>query len=334
MAKWKVLITDKEYENINNEKAVLEKIGAEIFVFQEKKEERIIEILKDVKPDAIIVQFAPITRRVIECMPQCKIIAKYAIGYDNVDVAAATEHNICVTNVLDYCVDEVSTHTVALLLCMLRKITVLNSQVKSGVWGYNNVKKIHSLHTMVLGLNSFGKIARLTAEKMKPFGVKMIAYDPYVPAELMQSYGVEQVSFDELIERSDILSNHVGVTDSTRGMFNWEVFKKMKQNAFIINTGRGPVINEPDLIRALESKEIAGAALDVLDPEPVQKNNPLLGMDNVIITPHMAYYTEESLGSLQRMAAENVAQRLEGFMPRYFVNREISEKLGLKKLID
>ena len=335
MAKWKVVLTDREFESINIEEEVLAKVDAELLDFQVKDEQDVIAVVKEINPDAVIMQYANLTRRVMENMPKCQIISKYAIGLDRIDITAATEHDICIGNVRDYCTDEVSTHAVALLLDLTRKVSLLNAQLKNtGEWGYNNAKKIYNLRGMTLGLNGFGKIAQLVAEKMKPFGVEIIACSPSVPADFARKRGVELVSFDELVKRSDVLSTHVPDKEGTRGLFNKAVFKNMKNSAYLINTGRGTAINEPELIWALENKEIAGAALDVTDPEPIQKDSPLLAMDNVIITPHVAYYSEDSLERLQRLTAENVAQRLTGFAPRFLANPELKEKLGLKVLSD
>jgi D-3-phosphoglycerate dehydrogenase len=332
MAKWKVVFTDSEYENINTEIEVLAKVDAEIFVYQVKDEKDVMAVVGDC--DAVIMQYANLTRPVIESMKKCQIISKTAIGLDRIDIAAATEHNICVAHVKDYCIDEVSTHAVALILDLNRKISLLNKTTKSGVWNYKVAKNIYNLRGLTLGFNSFGKIAQLTAEKMKPFGVEIISYDPFVPAEVAAQHDVKLVSFEELVAKSDTLSTHVPDMPATRGMFNKDVFKNMKNTAYIINTGRGPVIKEEDLIWALQNKEIAGAALDVTDPEPIRPGNPLLEMDNVILTPHAAFYSEESQKKLQRLVAENVAQRLQGYAPRFFANPELKEKLGLKDLVD
>ena len=319
MAKWKVVLTDREFESIHIEKEVLAQVDAELLDFQVKDEKDVIAVVKEINPDAVIMQYANLTRQVMENMPKCQIISKYAIGLDRIDIAAATEHGICIGHVRDYCIDEVSTHAVALVLDLNRKVSLLNAQLKNtGVWSYNNAKKIYNLRGMTLGLNGFGKIAQLVAEKMDPFGVKIIACSPSVPADFARKQGVELVSFEELVKRSDVLSTHVPDREGTRGLFTRAVFKNMKNTAYLVNTGRGTVINETDLIWALENKEIAGAALDVTDPEPIQKDNPLLAMDNVIITPHVAYYSEDSLERLQRLTAENIAQRLEGFAPRFW----------------
>ncbi|MBN7774113.1 C-terminal binding protein [Clostridium aminobutyricum] len=334
MAKWKVVLTDRQFNSIDDERAILEAIGAELLDYQIQDEDSLIKLFKEVNPDAVIMQYANLSRRVIESMPNCQIIAKYAIGLDRIDIPAATENNVCVSNVRDYCIDEVSTHTVALILAITRKITVLNRETKLGNWSYKNMGSVRNLRGLTLGLNSFGKIAQLVAEKMAPYGINIIAYDPFVPADVAAAKGIKLVSFDELVEQSDILSTHVPDMDGTRGMFNKSVFKRMKNTSYLINTGRGPVVNELDLIEALKSGEIAGAALDVTDPEPIQPDNPLCSMNNVIITPHAAYYSDDSEKTLKILTAENVAQRLQGYAPRFLANPELKEKLSLKTLTE
>ena len=332
MAKWKVVITDREFENIDIEREILAKVDAEVIEYQVKDEKDVMKVVEDC--DAVIMQYANLSKSVIDKMKNCKIISKYAIGLDRIDIDAATEKNICVAHVRDYCIDEVSTHAVGLILNSTRKISLLNNITKTAVWDYKVAKPIYNLRGLTLGFNSFGKIAQMVASKMTPFGMELIAYDPFVPEEIAEACGVRLVDFDELVTKSDVLSTHVPDMPKTRGMFNKKVFEAMKQTSFLINTGRGPVINEEDLIWALNENEISGAALDVTDPEPVQSGNPLLEMDNVVITPHAAYYSEDSQRSLQRLTAENVAQRLSGFAPRYFANPELKEKLGLRDLED
>jgi len=331
MAKWKVVLTDREFENIDQEISILKKVDAEVFAYQVKDENDLINIVKDA--DAVIMQYANLTSRVINSMEKCKIISKYAIGLDRIDIAAATKKNICVCNVPDYCIDEVSTYTIALLLGLNRKISFLCKTVKKGIWDYKLAKKIYSLAGAKIGLIGFGRIAKDVARKAQIFGLEVVAMDPFVEQEVADQYKVRMVDFDELIETSDIVSIHVPDIPSTKGMMNRNAFKRMKTTAYLLNMGRGPVINELDLIWALQNKEIAGAALDVTDPEPIAIDSPLLNMDNVIITPHAAYYTEESQAELQRRTAESVAQRLDGYYPKDLANKEIKRFVNLKEYV-
>ena len=329
MSRLKVVVTDYEYQSLERERQIINGIGADFCdTFQCRTEDQVIEAAGDA--DAIIVQYAPITRRVIENLKNCKVIATYGIGTDKIDVRAATECGICVANVPDYGIEEVSDHTILLLLAVARKLTFLNQAVKSGVWDYKLAKPIYRIRGKELGVIGFGKIPRLVARKAHGFGLNISSYDPFVTEEVCDAEGCRKVEFDDLIQRCDFISIHVPLTSETRHMFNAEVFKKMKKTAYLISVGRGPVVDEVALIEALQKGEIAGAALDVTEKEPIAADNPLLRMDNVIITPHAAWYSEEAAAALQRGAAEQVAQVLQGrCYPRNLVNRELKGKLDL-----
>lgn len=326
----KVVVTDYEYKSLDLEREEIGKIKADFFdTYQCKTEEQVIAAAKDA--DGIIVQYAPITRRVIESLEKCKIIATYGIGTDKIDVQAATERGICVANVPDYGIEEVSDHALLLLLALVRKVVVLNNAVKSGVWDYKLAKPVYRIKGKKLGLIGFGRIPRLVAEKARGFGLDISCYDPYVAKEAVAQAGVRKLEFDELIAEADFISIHVPYTQETRHMFKAETFKKMKKTSFLVNVGRGPVVDEQALISALLNGEIAGAALDVTEKEPISPHSPLLKMENVIITPHAAWYSEEAAAALQKGAAQQVVQVLQGFYPQNLVNREVKEKLNLKE---
>jgi len=239
-----------------------------------------------------------------------------------VDLAAATEAGIVVTKVPDYCIDEVSDHAMALLLAAARKIPFANSRVHAGRWEMRAVVPIHRLRGSVLGLAGFGRIPQLVAPKAKAFGLRVVAYDPYVPADVFAAAGVESVSFEELLKISDFISIHTPLMPETNRLFRAETFQKMKPTAYLINTARGPIIDEADLARALDAGQLAGAALDVMTQEP-PANSPLFGRDNVILTPHTSFYSEESLVDLQTKAAEEVVRVLSNQPPRNPVNPEV-----------
>jgi D-3-phosphoglycerate dehydrogenase len=258
----------------------------------------------------------------IRQMSRCRIIARFGIGVDNVDVAAATGAGIVVTRVPDYCLDEVSDHTMALLLALVRKIPFANSLVNAGRWGMPAVAPIHRLRGTVLGLVGFGKIPQLLAPKAKAFGIKLVAYDPYVSESVMSIAGVEQVDFAKLLKVSDYVSIHTPLLPETHHLFNADIFAQMKPTAYLINTARGPIVDEAALAHALETRRIAGAALDVLSSEP-PVISPLFGRDNVILTPHMSFYSVESLIELQTKAAEDVVRVLTGQMPHNPINPEV-----------
>lgn len=324
MAKFKVLVTDYEYKTLEYEEKVLAEIDAELLKAQCKTEEEVIEAAKEV--DALLVQYAPIGRKVFAALPRLKAVARYGVGLDVIDLEAATEHGVYVVNVPDYCEDEVSDHTLALLMACTRKVVLLNNDVKGGNWDFNISKPIFRLRGKTLGIVGFGKIPRKLAEKAKVFGLEIFVYDPFVNKEVEEEYGVKLLELDELMKRADFVSIHVPLNKNTRHMISTHEFELMKESAFIINTARGPVIDEKALINALKDNKIAGAALDVIEEEPIAKDSSLLEMDNVIITPHVAWYSEEAQVELQTKAAQGVADVLLGKEPKYLVNKEVLNK--------
>ncbi|NYF23788.1 C-terminal binding protein [Sporosarcina sp. JAI121] len=328
MSCYKVIVTDYEYTTFAPEQEVLSKIGIELTYKQCRTEEDVIAECKDA--DALISQYAPISRKVIEKLEKCKVIARYGVGFNTIDIDAATEMGIMVGNVTDYCLDEVSDHTIALLLSSARKITKLNNAVKSGTWNFNVGVPIFRLRGRTLGLVGFGNIPQTVAKKAQAFGLTVIAYDPFVSEAVAHEMNVKLVTLDDLCKLSDYVSIHVPLNKHTEGMISNEQFSKMKREAFIINTSRGRIIDEKALINALEEGKIAGAGLDVLEIEPIDQNNPLLKMDNVILTPHAAFNSVEAEVELKRKTAQNVADVLSGYYPRYLVNKEVKKTVKLE----
>lgn len=318
MYKKKVIITDYYYENIDQEHQIMAELGADLHGFHCKTEDEVIAVASDC--DALICQFAPITRRVIESLKHCKVIVRYAIGVDNIDIYAAEERGIYVCNVPDYSIDEVSNMAIALLLDCAKKLTYLAGQVKQGNCSYTVVKPLFRMEGKTLGLVGFGRIPRLISKKMSGFGLDIITYDPMVNEQAAFDLCVTPVSFDELLQRSDYISVHCPLMDSTRHMFNKKTFLRMKPTACFINTARGGIVKEEDLVWALSEHKIAMAGIDVTEDEPISVNHPLLHMDNAIVTPHVAWYSEEAVRSLQRKAAEEVARVLRCEMPLNSVN--------------
>jgi D-3-phosphoglycerate dehydrogenase len=330
MKKWKVVVTDWEYADLRYEEEVLRHDQIEFIPAQCRTEEEVIAVCRDA--DALINQYTPISGTVIAALENCKVITRYGVGIDTIDLEAATEKGICVANVPDYCKDEVADHALALLLGLTRKVTLANHDVKNGKWDFKVTKPIYRLRGRVLGLVGFGMIPQSLTEKVKPLGLQVIAYDPYVPEEAAKEKGVKLVTLDELCKQSDIISVHAPLTKSTRGMIGIGQFRLMKKEAIIINTSRGPVIDENALIEALSDGLIAGAALDVLEKEPIRPNHPLLSMENVILTPHVAWYSEESAAELRFKAAAGVADvLLYGEYPKYLVNQQVKNKVQLKE---
>ena len=319
MGQFLVAVADSVFPNLHPAQAVLSKIGAELRLAEKPTPEGIVQVARDA--DAVLVTYAKITADMIRQMPRCRIIARFGIGVDNVDIAAATAAGIVVTRVPDYCIDEVSDHTLALLLALVRKIPFANTRAHAGRWEMSAVVPVHRLRGRVLGLVGFGRIPQLVAPKAKAFGLKVVTYDPYVGHELTTAAGVARVDFPELVKVSDYISIHTPLMPETEGLFNADVFRQMKPTTYLINTARGPIVDEAALARALDAGQLAGAALDVLSQEPPTAS-PLFGRDNVILTPHMSFYSVESLVELQTKAAEEVARVLSGQTPRNPVNPE------------
>jgi len=318
MSKFKVVLTDNIFPDLIMEREILAKVDAELVEVTESA--NVGPECEDA--DAVINTYEQVPAEMIEKMQKCQIIIRNGIGVNTIDVDACNKKGIMVANVPTYCLDEVATHAITLMLASARKVTLLNDSVKSGVWDVKKATPVYSLQNKTLGLVGFGKIPRLVKEKSVPFGMNVIIYDPYVTAEQAAEAGVRKVEIDELIKESDFISIHCPLTPETRGMFDKAAFKNMKKTAYIINTARGPVINEPDLIEALQNGEIAGAGLDVLMSDKVDKSNPLLAMENVIITPHAAWYSEESIVTRRRQTVESVVSVLEGGEPLSLLNRK------------
>lgn len=321
MAAFKVVITDYEYETLTPEQEVLEAMDVEFVPTQCKTEQEVIDAAKDA--DGIINQYAPITKKVIQNLNNCKVIARYGVGVDTINLEAATDKGISVCNVTDYCIDEVSDHAFSLLLAAARKVVQLNNSVKSETWNFNIGKPIFRLRGSTLGLVGFGNIPQTLAKKALAFGINVIAYDPFVLKEVAEKLGVKLIDLDELCKISDFISVHAPLNERTKGMINYHQFYLMKKSAFIINTARGPIIDETALIQALKEEKIAGAGLDVVEKEPIEKDHPFLTMDHATLTPHVAWYSEEAEDELKRQTAQNVVDVLSEKKPRYLVNTEV-----------
>jgi D-3-phosphoglycerate dehydrogenase / 2-oxoglutarate reductase len=316
-----VAVTDYVFSSLEPEQRVLAPLGVELRPAQCQSEEEIIELTKGV--DAVLNCYAKMTARVIEKLDRCKIISRYGIGVDNVDLVAATRAKILVTNVPDYCVDEVSDHALALLLALARRIATADGAVKVGTWDIVAHARIRRLRGQTLGLLGFGKIAKALASKVQPLGMKVMVYDPYLEAELIARHGVQAVDLDTLLRESDTVSIHVPLSPETRNLIGQVELARMKPTAFLINTSRGGIVDEHALATALIEARLGGAALDVLNVEPAPPDHPLRQAPNIILTPHLAFYSRESVIELQTKAAEEVARALKGEPPRSPVNREV-----------
>lgn len=323
MPSLQVAVADSVFPNLDPAREVLSRIGAELVLASEPTADAILRVAAPA--DALLVTYAKITAEMIPKMPRCRIISRFGIGVDNVDLAAATKAGIVVTKVPDYCIDEVSDHAMALLLALARKIPFANARVHAGKWEMPAVVPIHRLRGTVLGLVGFGRIPQLVAPKAKSFGMRVMAYDPYVAPDVFVRAGVESVDFEHLLRMSDYVSIHSPLLPETRNLFNDEAFRQMKPSAFLVNTARGAIVDEAALARALDARQIAGAGLDVMTQEP-PGGSPLFGRDNVIVTPHTSFYSEESLVELQTKAAQEVVAVLQGNTPRNPVNPEVLQR--------
>ncbi|MGH7798588.1 MAG: C-terminal binding protein [Candidatus Binatia bacterium] len=316
-----VAVTDYVFPSLEPERAVLAPLGVELRPQQCRSDEEIIALAQDA--DAVLNCYAKITARVIENLKRCRIIARYGIGVDNVDLAAASKAKILITNVPDYCIDEVSDHALALLLALARQITTADGKVKAGSWDIVSHAGIRRLRGQTLGLLGFGKIAKALASKVRALGMKVLVYDPYLAPDLISHHGATAARLDRLLLEADVISIHVPLSPETRNLLGRNELARMKPTAFLINTSRGGIVDEQALALALRENHLGGAALDVLSVEPPAADHPLRQAPNMILTPHLAFYSRESVIELQTKAAEEVARALKGEPPRSPVNPEV-----------
>lgn len=319
MAKFKVFMTDTIFPDTEMEKKVLSQLDAD-FVLSSKKDTQTF-IKEGTDADALLVVFAEVTRDFIQALTNCKVIARAGIGVNNIDIAAATEKGIKVTNVPDYCIDEVASHAMALTLTCLRKTHLYAQSVKSGVWDMNVGRPIPRIGGLTFGLFGFGHIAQAVAVRAKAFGMNIVAYDPYLDDGVFSVAGVHRaVNWEEFLAEVDILSLHAPLIESTKGIINAKSLALMKPSAILINTARGPLISEKDLYDALAKKVIAQAGLDVLESEPPAKAGVQM-LENAIVTPHTAFYSDEAELELRQKTAEQIVLTLTKGEPKYWFNK-------------
>jgi len=324
-SKFKILITDPYHQNFHIEKEILAEINAEVIIGHCKTEEDVIEICSSM--DGLLVSYVPIGKKVIENLHKCKVIVKYAVGANNIDLGAATQKGIYVANVPNYCIEEVSTHTVALLLNLVRNILVYDKSIKKGSWNPLIGDPIFRIKNKVLGIIGFGHIGKRVAEKIRPFGLTILIYDPLVNNELISKYGAKKVELKTLLHQSDYISLHCPLNKSTKHLIDFTEIEIMKKGVFIINTSRGEIINPKALYRAIKDEKIAGAALDVLEKDPPFLTD-IMNTDKIIYTPHVAWNSVEAEVELRKLAAQEVKRVLEGGRPLNLVNREVLRDRG------
>lgn len=313
-----VLIVDCDHASVDIERAVLADICPDVPWLRCKTEDDVIA--QCAEAEGLIIMYAPMTRRVLAQLPKCKVIVRYGVGVDTVDLKAAAELGIVVSNVPDYGTHEVSDHALAMMLCLTRKIALANSLVKGGQWDFRLMRPIHRHQVQSIGIVGIGRIGSAMAHKAHALGMKVLAHDPFVDPATRPDY-VEFVSLDDLLRRSDVVSVHCPLNDSTRYLLDEAKLRLMKPSAYLINTARGSIVDEVALNTLLEAKLLAGAALDVLSTEPGSPAHPLFQHDNFLVSPHMAWHSQESAQELKRKAAEETRRVLRGETPMYQVNQ-------------
>ena len=307
----KAVITDYVFDNIDLEREVLAPLGCRLEALKSGKDQELIELVKDA--DAVITQFAPVTAAVIGAMQKCRVIVRYGIGVDNVDLKAAAAKGIPVCNVPDYCIDEVADHTLALMLAATRQLVHCDSTIKAGQWKLPvPLTALHALKHMTVGLVAFGRIAREVAARLKPFKCRILAFDPMVSAADVHAAGCIPATLDDVLAQSDLLSLHCPSTEKTKYMINAATIAKMKKGAILVNASRGTLVDTGALVAALQSGQISAAALDVSDPEPINADSPLLKMNNVVFTPHIASASPQAVKKLRADVAGIAAMALRG----------------------
>ncbi|MCH8236235.1 MAG: C-terminal binding protein [Chloroflexi bacterium] len=314
----KVLITDYAWPNIDAETAVLQAAGIDTVVSPDGSVETLTELAADV--DAIMFCFAQVPAEVLRNAPNCKVASRYGIGLDNLDIDTCTELGIVVTNVPDYCIDEVADHVLGMTLAFNRKIVKHSAVVKASGWGAVSLTDtMHRLRDKTFGIAGMGRIGRAVVGRARAFGMTVLAHDPFVEQAAAPD-GVRMTSMDEMLAESDFVTLHAPLIPETRGMIGARELQLMKSDAFLINAARGPLIDEPALIKALEKGEIGGAGLDVLEETAPPDDHPLYAFDNVIITPHTAFFSQASTIELEERTAREVVRVLNGEMPEILIN--------------
>ena len=314
----KISITDCDQGFVDPEREVIEREGYELSVNQSLNPKEIIKIAKD--SDAIICQYAKITREVLKSMKRCKVVGRYGVGIDNIDIKAANEFGIKVVHVPYFCFHEVANHTMALILSLSRNVLTINKMIRSkskiNRINYGEMLKymdnVERPNNQTIGIIGLGKVGKQVAKRASVFGYNIVAFDPYLPSEIIKSWCTKKVSMEKLLTISDFVTIHCPLNYETKKMISEKELDMMKKTAYLINTARGKIIDEKSLIKALKNKRIKGAALDVLEEEPINQKNELLCLDNVILTPHVAFYSKTSLIELKTKVAEYTVNALKG----------------------
>ena len=311
---YQIVVSDSKVIDLESGKAAFAELDATVRTTEAREPEALIADAAGA--DALVVDASTqVTAAVLSSPDSLQVVGRSGIGVDNVDIETAQELGIRVVNVPDYCLDEVSAHALGMLLSCARKLPVLDAAVKDGEWGWSRARPIRRIAGQTVGIVGFGKIGRSFARKLRGFDVDVLVYDPYVSATDLAGFDVTRVDFDRLLSDSDFVSIHTPLTDETRNMFDADAFERMPDHAVLVNTARGPIVDEDALVAALAAGELGGVGLDVRDPEP-PVDAPLADFENVVLSPHAGFYSEASRCDLTRSVSEDVARVLQGERPR------------------
>jgi D-3-phosphoglycerate dehydrogenase len=312
----RVLVTDDEYSSLDIEAEVLNASGHELVRASCRTPEEVIAAGAGI--DAFLVQYAPITAEVFDALPQLRLVSRYGVGVDAVDTDAAARHRVWVCNVPDYGTTEVALHAVAMLLALLRNLAGHDREVRAGHWDYHLGGHLHRPSSLTLGVVGLGRIGQMTAERAAPWFGAVVGYDPYLPDSAWPD-GMERLGLEEVFARSSAITLHLPLTEDTRGLVGTERLRRMPNGSYLVNTARGGLVDLDALLDALQSGQLAGAALDVLPDEPPPKGHPLLTHPRALITPHVAWYSAEAEVELRRKAAQNIVDLASTGRPTYAV---------------
>ncbi len=330
-AKFHVVLTDYGWPDLSIEHGIFTPLGINFTGAQCKSEDDVLRVAEDA--DAIITGYGPLSKKVINSLQRCKIISMNGAGYDNVDVEAATDAGILLVNCPAYCFEEVADHTMAMILSCARGIFQYDRRIRNKIWDYKSAGPRERIRDSVLGLIGFGRVAQAVAARARSFGMKVVASDPFLPDEFFKSQGVQPATKQETLAAADYLSIHVPLTKDTYKSIGSKELSCMKRSAFVVNASRGHVIDEKALYEALKSGLVRGAALDVLEQEPPDFDNPLLSLDNFLVTPHAAFYSEDAMAEVRTRSAQEVVKVFKGELPAYIVNTKVLETGKLRMIV-
>jgi D-3-phosphoglycerate dehydrogenase len=316
----RIVVTDHNFTRLDDERAAADALGATFEVHQATTEEAAADAVRGA--DVVLVNFAPVTAHVLDALPAGAVVIRYGIGYDNVDLDAADERGISVCNVPDYGADTVADHTLTLILVLVRKVVQFDRVLTAGTWiAPPALAPIRAAADTTVGLIGLGRIGLGVVARLRAFGFPVLAFDPFIDPSVAIRHGIELVDLDALFRRADVVSLHAPATSETHKVISAANLRRMKPGSFVVNTARGALVDQDAVLAALESGQLAGAALDVFDPEPLPSDHGLRAHPHAILTPHAAFYSEASLAALQRLAAEEASRAGRGEPLRCRVNR-------------